>query len=340
MSSPGSFDKFRVDDIVCEEARDLAKHYECSVCLNLVEDPLQTACCSSIFCTSCIEHPSVRSCPTCRVPFGRGTEATATRGSPLKKSNIHALRMINKINVYCPWSMRHRQTASSGGSSSLSSTVVSTNGSSSSTSASSSPEDEEWCQWKGEYGDLMGKHLANCQFAKVTCECGLAIRRKDRNAHKLICPSLLVACKICGLKVKPADLAVHDAAAAVQHVAILQKQMMERGLLAARRDQVSSQLSGVDLKLDAHRAAANSDANRKHEDLKGTVSSSAANHYEFAVESRNTIVGLLVLAILLQMLILAKLGKDEATTATTTTESITCAPPAAVKREWCWCSSF
>lgn len=91
------------------------------------------------------------------------------------------------------------------------------------------------CPWgsdlKGEYGDLITKHLSVCPLHPVACPrkgCGAVVRRWALEKHALVCRANFEACSICGELVRPEDMAAHRTAAAETHVQILEQKLLER----------------------------------------------------------------------------------------------------------------
>lgn len=68
------------------------------------------------------------------------------------------------------------------------------------------------CDWTGNYGDLLAKHLPNdCAVHPVPCPdgCGEKLKRSELKAHSAECVKRLEECEICGAKMKPKEMAAH-----------------------------------------------------------------------------------------------------------------------------------
>ena len=88
---------FQIEDIVHESARESAKAFECSVCLCLWDEPVQTPC-HHIYCKDCVAP--VMACPLCKLSFGGKTGAVVCQ--PLTTANQFVARMFHNVEVVCP----------------------------------------------------------------------------------------------------------------------------------------------------------------------------------------------------------------------------------------------
>ena len=68
----------------------LPSHLECEICLDVLNDPVQTSCCGQSYCTNCIDQLQNKVCPHCRA---------ALEFFPDKKS----VRLINDLEIKCPF---------------------------------------------------------------------------------------------------------------------------------------------------------------------------------------------------------------------------------------------
>ncbi|CAD7949616.1 unnamed protein product [Amoebophrya sp. A120] len=262
--------KLKIDDIVQEDERRSAQEYECAVCMSLWhQDAVQTDC-HHIFCGSCVS--GLLACPTCRKPFGE------EKPKPLRDSNPFALRVLNGLKVTCP---NAAAEASGTGLGNLSgsaseepgpaakkrkannSKAVRAPGSSSSSSSSSflvahqhADSDEFlYCTWTGSYGDLLAKHLAECECQIVDCPrgCGESMQRRNLTVHEAHCQKLLVECSICGEKMKPDAVEAHRRERAELHVTILEKRLADVGADPAgggsKLDQMHSLMQAMDKRI-------------------------------------------------------------------------------------------
>eukprot|EP00421_Protoceratium_reticulatum_P009845 CAMPEP_0168358620 /NCGR_PEP_ID=MMETSP0228-20121227/1214_1 /TAXON_ID=133427 /ORGANISM="Protoceratium reticulatum, Strain CCCM 535 (=CCMP 1889)" /LENGTH=377 /DNA_ID=CAMNT_0008371211 /DNA_START=34 /DNA_END=1167 /DNA_ORIENTATION=- len=220
-----------IDDIVNPEAAKHAKQFECSICCSIWDDPVETTCCEHMFCRTCIGRCS--SCPICRVPFGN---------SPVKECSKAVLRMLNTVDVHCPYQ---------------SSIIFDSRGSGANNSArDDAPAAKKLklcadsgggCEWKGSYGDLLSKHIGECPYCPVQCprECGETVFRKDLDRHSEVCTKRFEKCAICGEQVQPGMMQDHKRRTAELHVQLLQDRLEEENSRADRRGVEMAILSDV-----------------------------------------------------------------------------------------------
>lgn len=204
-----------VEDVIHPEARKDAKEFECSVCLGIWHDPVQTAECHHIFCRGCVQQ--LRSCPTCRSNF----EPKSLQ--PLQKTCQHLVRVLNKLPVLCPFRKRGEVVAPEDG------------------LAEDAPKVEERsakrlrvlprtsngeCMWTGCYSDL-APHLALCEWNVIVCPhgCGEALQRRRVEEHSRECPKNWIVCELCGQEVRPWLLESHGKEEAFRHFEVLQKKV-------------------------------------------------------------------------------------------------------------------
>lgn len=102
------------------------------------------------------------------------------------------------------------------------------------------------CLWgtdlKGEYGDLITKHLGMCPLHPVLCQragCGVVVRRWALEKHDRVCRVHLEACSICGELVRPEDMAEHRTTAAGAHVQILEQKLAARDTTIAQLEKTT-----------------------------------------------------------------------------------------------------
>ena len=67
----------------------LPSHLECEICLDVLNDPVQTSCCGQSYCKNCIDQLQNQVCPHCRADL---------KLFPDKK--VLGLLMILKLNVH------------------------------------------------------------------------------------------------------------------------------------------------------------------------------------------------------------------------------------------------
>jgi len=68
----------------------LPSHLECEICLDVLDDPVQTSCCGQSYCKSCINKLKNQTCPHCRQYL---------EVFPDRKS----VRFINELEIKCPY---------------------------------------------------------------------------------------------------------------------------------------------------------------------------------------------------------------------------------------------
>lgn len=88
----------------------------------------------------------------------------------------------------------------------------------------------QYCEWEGEYGDLLSKHLPHdCALHSALCVrgCGKFVKKGRRDHHAKKCKKNFDICDICGMLVRPWKMESHRAAAAVPHVGILEKRLAD-----------------------------------------------------------------------------------------------------------------
>ena len=73
----------------------LPSHLECEICLEILEDPVQTTCCGQGYCKNCIDEVKNEVCPHCRAKL---------EVFPDKKS----LRLINDLKIHCPYHIENK----------------------------------------------------------------------------------------------------------------------------------------------------------------------------------------------------------------------------------------
>ena len=195
--------KFRLDDIVQPVSMELAKQFECAVCLHVADDPAVQTRCGHVYCKDCLAPCAL--CPQCREPLD------AASIKPLKEVNKLGLRMMQQLQVRCPnnksdqaeeWSAKRSRV---------------------STSAGSAKVTEDRCNWQGTYGDLLAKHFCECPLQNVPCPqgCGAVMRRELLELHRRVCARSFEECSICGEKLRRGSLFKHNKEKAEQHVDVL-----------------------------------------------------------------------------------------------------------------------
>ena len=195
--------KFRLDDIVQPVSMELAKQFECAVCLHVADDSAVQTHCGHVYCKDCLAPCAL--CPLCRDPLD------AASIKPLKEVNKLGLRMMQQLQVRCP----NNKLDGAEERSSKRSRV--------STSAGSTKASADRCNWQGTYGDLLAKHFCECPLQKVPCPqgCGAVMRRELLESHRHVCARSFEECSICGEKLRCGTLFKHNKEKAEQHVELL-----------------------------------------------------------------------------------------------------------------------
>lgn len=68
----------------------LPSHLECEICLDVLNNPVQTSCCGQSYCKRCVDQLQNQVCPHCRADL---------EIFPDKKS----IRLINDLEIKCPF---------------------------------------------------------------------------------------------------------------------------------------------------------------------------------------------------------------------------------------------
>lgn len=84
-----------VEEVVRSAYKDRAQDFVCNVCLGLWFDPVQTKKCNHVMCKTCAT--GLERCPTCRL------EILAGDLQPLVEANPFVWRMLNQVQVCCPY---------------------------------------------------------------------------------------------------------------------------------------------------------------------------------------------------------------------------------------------
>mmetsp|Transcript_79549 Transcript_79549/g.208911 ORF Transcript_79549/g.208911 Transcript_79549/m.208911 type:complete len:386 (-) Transcript_79549:20-1177(-) len=229
--------RFKIENIVHPSSRKRAEDdFKCSLCLCILDEPAQTIDCHHVFCEPCLDASGVEACPCCRSAF----PAAGKGWKPLKEVSRALLRQLHSLTVYCP---NHREakredaaeesSQDGAGKSAPPSPKRRKVAGSESTSPKQpeEPETEEFhCDWEGDYGELLAKHIGECRFHLVDCPkgCGEKLMRKDLGAHADSCAKSFVKCEICGDPLRPGEMGQHRKEKAELHVQILEKKMEEK----------------------------------------------------------------------------------------------------------------
>ena len=241
--------RLKVDDIVHPDDRVKAREYECPICMGIppTSSVVLTACCNNITCTECIAP--LEACPNCRTGF----EGDGTKTVPLPPI-VH--RILHNIKVVCPFS--HTARDATGPENSSSSNDIQATGGGGICNANcrggggSSEPAGSCCDWTGNYGDLLTKHIAECAYAEIDCPhgCGERFLRGQLSTHEEGCEKGYEECGICGVMVKIGGMAGHRAEAAEMHVKILEADRADLRAQVAERDALQTKVDGVRAEVD------------------------------------------------------------------------------------------
>jgi len=208
---------FKIDEIVHPDSRGVAQQFECSVCMCVVNEPLQTVC-DHIFCAECIS--TCLACPTCRTAFGEGA------CKPLRDCNRPLMRMIHNLQVWCPYHAESKFVPPDEDESADDTEIVEDVD-----EPAAKKKRVDSCDWSGSYSDLLAKHLAMCEHHFVPCPrgCGRQVRRGGLEAHAPVCAKNFETCKLCHEAVRVGDMSQHRQDKAELHVQLLEARLAERG---------------------------------------------------------------------------------------------------------------
>ena len=197
----------------------LLEEFKCAICLQLVDQPVQTSC-GHLFCAKCIK--SQQTCPTCRKEF------TTTQDQ-------RSERLLKAFKVKCPNSEKgcvwegdlgdteehmekncpHQQvTCPNGCGQTMERNLLSDHTQNSCTRRKySCPH----CKIKGLYKVITEEHLVTCPSLLLNCpaKCRQRVERRNMQSHLSIqCPEENVLCKYtvngCDAVVKRRDIEKHE----------------------------------------------------------------------------------------------------------------------------------
>lgn len=275
--------KIRLDDIVLPESFEVARQFECAVCLNFAQGTVVQTPCGHVYCKECLEPCSL--CPQCREPF----EALAVR--PLKEVNKMGMRMMQGIKVQCPHGKQQAVSAES----SIPTDVGAAEGEDVAPHAAKRPRLElekavalNVCTWKGSYGDLLSKHLCDCPLHPIPCPqgCGQVLPRGEMASHRLSCERSFEDCWICGDRVPIGGMSAHNEEKAMVHVDLLAAKLHACEAAASEQTSLSLRLARVEEQLKGRAATAHVStvAKTRAEEVKAHVTARLVKHAEWEVK--------------------------------------------------------
>ena len=90
--------RLKIEDVVHPDFSALASDFECAICCNLFDDPVQLLCSNRhIFCTKCVRDGAFQSCPMCLDPLPKTGVKFVALHEPA--GNPHCHRMMMKLKV-------------------------------------------------------------------------------------------------------------------------------------------------------------------------------------------------------------------------------------------------
>ena len=151
----------------------LPGHLECEICLEILNDPVQTTCCGQGYCKNCIAQVKSKICPHCRAKV---------EIFPDKKS----IRLINDLEILCPYHIENK-CRWKGSASELNNHL---------TNCDIKPITcPLGCnkQFEKKNKDIHVTHL--CSLRKIPCSyCQKQVMHKDMSEHHEVCPKMPVPC--------------------------------------------------------------------------------------------------------------------------------------------------
>lgn len=169
------------------------KTFECSVCLDVANDP--SSCgnpdgCNAVFCyaclSACLGRTNAKKCPACTYILKRN--AMPSRLLPFKN-------MISALQIYCPHKGESVNGDTTDGSRKRNAICISQ------------------CEWIGKLSNLDRHIESECECVPVTCQfpgCGAEMPQRDLVDHEATCLHKLFACIHCKTPVKHAMLDRHE----------------------------------------------------------------------------------------------------------------------------------
>mmetsp|Transcript_152664 Transcript_152664/g.489623 ORF Transcript_152664/g.489623 Transcript_152664/m.489623 type:complete len:350 (+) Transcript_152664:133-1182(+) len=203
---------FKIETIVHPDDQRLAQQFVCGVCLCIMNEPVQTVC-DHMFCQDCVA-PCL-ACPTCRTAFTEGDR------KPLRECNRILFRMMHDLKVWCPYHSESKAASQA---------AVESSGSGEERPAKKPRVEQQHCDWKGSYTDLLASHLDKCPYHVVPCPkgCGVEMRRCDIEGHAPDCSKNFEQCPICKESVKNGAMPQHRESKAQLHVQLLEARLAEK----------------------------------------------------------------------------------------------------------------
>lgn len=242
--------KFRIDDIVLESSLEVAKQFECAVCLHVAQELVVQTPCGHVYCKECLAPCSL--CPQCREPF----EASAVR--LLRDVNKMGMRMMQAIRVQCPHGKFKAASADSGLACDAHEHEAGPRAAKRPRLEAGAEEKLDVCKWQGSYGDLLSKHFCECPLHPVPCPqgCGRVLPRGELTSHRLSCERSFEDCWICGDRVPIGGMAAHNQEKSVQHVDVLAAKLQACEAAASEQRSLSIRLALVEEQLKARASTA------------------------------------------------------------------------------------
>ena len=239
---------------------DKTEDYECPICTLVLNSPVQTRCCGTVFCKSCIEQWRTPSILTSGMHQRGGASPSCCpqcRSSPLQcYDDKRTERMIKNLNVTCT---NHKSGCKwTGELRNLSSHLSNTNTSGCQYQMVPCPRkcgenilrsqivkhsveacihrkvQCKFCQTTGYYNIIIGKHYDECPKVTISCpnNCDTSsLMRSELQEHINQCPLQVVPCEYadagCSQHMPRKDIEIHRITGMAQHLDLVNKKLSQ-----------------------------------------------------------------------------------------------------------------
>ena len=151
----------------------LPDHLECEICLEILNDPVQTTCCGQCYCKNCIAQVKSKVCPHCRAKV----EVFPDKRSP---------RLINDLEILCPYHIENK-CRWKGSASELNNHLKNCDIKPITCPLGCNK------QFERKNKDIHITHL--CSLRKIPCKyCQVQVMHKNMSQHYGVCPKTPVPC--------------------------------------------------------------------------------------------------------------------------------------------------
>lgn len=237
--------KFRIDDIVLPGSEDVARQFDCAVCLHIASEPMMQTLCGHVYCKDCVAP--CRICPQCREPL----DAAAVK--PLSDVNKMGMRLMYAVKVRCPYSGNAPLRCDGPCVEASSALNLEMTHQKNRQRLESEPLKTPQCAWEGGYGDLLAIHLGACPRHPVPCphSCGATLFRAHVAPHRLVCELSFEDCPICGDRVLPGCMPEHRREKSEVHVELLEGKLRENEIAVAEQNSLSVRMMRMEEQIKA-----------------------------------------------------------------------------------------